>query len=233
MLVIITALYIVLMIIFGIKNQNKYLVEFHKMIIVYIFVGSLLSVVFVSGLVDIGSDTEDNYIHMHAILFLLLILFQSKKSKVCENFKKFSPKYIGYGIILYLFTFILVTFIRVFQDNIIERKYIKCIIVSENDPLKLIYIYVVMCILAPIVEEIIFRMLLIEGINVRMDNISTVLFSGLFFAAMHGINQNFIVYIILGIIYSATYLEYRTIYITLTTHIINNTVTFFIVKYIE
>ncbi|NLK63276.1 MAG: CPBP family intramembrane metalloprotease [Fusobacteria bacterium] len=74
----------------------------------------------------------------------------------------------------------------------------------------------------PILEEIVFRYLLIEGLLKKNSNISIIIYSSLIFALIHLQINNLLIYFIYSAFYAAYYLKYRSIYPTLICHVLNN-----------
>lgn len=94
-------------------------------------------------------------------------------------------------------------------------------------PAKVI-LFVLICIIAPVVEELIFRGFVYAGLRRRMTFMGAVLASAIIFALMHTNPQGLVPITLIGIVLATLYERNRSIVPSVICHALNNTLVFFL-----
>jgi len=221
---------------FGIKNQNLYLIKFYKGIAIYIFLGNIIIYILGKYLrryneIEILFQNKSIYIIVQIIVLAFIYIIAIGKGELKQSLKEFSLKYIWYGIQVYFISLFAIFIVSVFSKNEIKTTWIEDMVKSENDLSISIALFLMIGVLAPVAEEMLFRVFLIKGLSIRLDKISTVSFAALIFAIMHWNFSHFFAYYVFGAVYSIAYIHYKNIYVVLIAHILNNSIYFFLLKY--
>lgn len=91
-----------------------------------------------------------------------------------------------------------------------------------------VLLFVLICIVAPLVEELIFRGFVYAGLRRRMNVSAAVLASAVIFALMHTNPQGILPITLIGIVLASLYERNRSIVPSVICHALNNTLVFFI-----
>jgi membrane protease YdiL (CAAX protease family) len=99
------------------------------------------------------------------------------------------------------------------------------------DPLRLVLLFLLLCIFTPIVEEIIFRKVVFGFLDRRFGAIIAIIFSGAIFGIMHVISYGDFIqsipYILMGTVFGFVYhWSKNNIYVTIGVHFINNLIAY-------
>lgn len=204
-------------------------------IFLYIVLSSVEYLIF--NKIKTDSALINNFIQigLSLVTVLIIALFMEKKLKgqwqiFKKNFKEYIPKslkYWGCG------------FAIMFVANIIINVIImKGIAPNEEANREIINLYplysiISVCIIAPIIEELIFRL---NFKNVIKKNIAFIIFTGILFGAMHIVSSTSLIeliyiipYSILGITFSKIYADTDNIFSSILAHALHNTITIIII----
>lgn len=201
------------------------------LIILYIFIQSIID--FPLALVDYYKDTEYLYnpakkilLGIGSTIFILYYGYKKSRVKLLEIFpiKKFNPL-----IILFLITFFwgiqnLLTDVNAFVDRIIPpppwfwELFNK---IFESD-YGWIGAFMKVAVIAPVVEELIFRGVIMHGFMRNYRGYVAVLMSALLFALFHLNPWQFPATFILGLMLGWLMLSTRNIFLCIIGHSINN-----------
>ena len=164
------------------------------------------------------------------ILDILLILFIAKKydlnlkyffgkpnlKSVSKTIEKISINfyYALFLISFELFSLCISKYINIDNFNENFKNYTNAsddfILVSITDPnsiIKNIIVFIAVCIAAPLLEELVFRGLILHRLAIKFDIRTSMLLTSLFFGLLHG--SSFIQISIFGYILSIIYLKYK------------------------
>jgi membrane protease YdiL (CAAX protease family) len=102
----------------------------------------------------------------------------------------------------------------------------------QPEPLRLVVLFLMLCVLTPIVEETVFRRALINLFPKRFGAVLPIVVSGIIFGFMHVSSGDFaqvIPYVALGLVLGGVYwFSGKNIYVTIAVHGINNLLSFLI-----
>jgi len=131
--------------------------------------------------------------------------------------------FIGFGILISIFSFLTGTEIPGFQEQE------EILPLFGEDPFSLIIAFIVIVVIAPIFEEIFFRgyvlQTLIKKVNVYWGSIITALF----FSFVHFEFQIFLSIFVLAIIINWLFIRFKSIWPCVAFHTLNNLITFLVV----
>ena len=85
-------------------------------------------------------------------------------------------------------------------------------------------------IVAPIIEEFIFRGIILNGLLNKYSPSKSILISSLLFAAIHGNIHQGVNTFLLAVIFGYIFYKTRSIYLTILLHFFNNTIIFFLIE---
>lgn len=167
--------------------------------------------------------------------FLFLVIDKEAFKQNWQDFKKEPGKYIGQIVTGFLIVFgalLIATYILdllgvsgTSENEETIRSYF------TKDMGQLIILFLLLCILTPVVEEVIFRKVVYNFFEPRTGHIVAIIGTGVIFGLMHVITYGDFIqsipYILMGI--SFGYIYYRSnknIYVTIGVHFLNNFMTF-------
>lgn len=218
-----------------IRVNFKKLIKPIGILLLYIVLSSIESIIFYA--LKTGSMLKDNFILIILASFTFIVILLISRKKILEDISKFKGKekqFIALALKYWLYGFVCM-----FVTNlIISVVFLKGIAPNEAANRELLQTYeyysiLSTCFLAPIMEEIIFRLNFKEAFN---NKNKFIIFTGLLFAAMHLLSSSSwieLIYIIpytcLGITFSKIYAETDNILSSVIIHIIHNTITLFII----
>lgn len=190
-----------------------------------------LPIVKLLNLIDTSIASKPWYSFVLTIVCLYLIafpifLFLMKKipAKVTSGTKKYSAKEI---LTLFLISYALATIFNAFSNLI---NYLISLVKGSDviNPLNyvinnsgFIYIVILTCIVAPIMEEIIFRKILLDRLN-RLGSGVAIVVSSYAFALFHGNLSQFFYAFVLGMIFAHITLKSGTIKYSMILHLLIN-----------
>lgn len=195
-------------------------------IIIYLFFPSIFISLFTLNFYS----TEGILLQLISYILLIIFFYFKYKKQLKKDLQNFKKKYL-LTIILYW----IIGFILMMLSNYIINYLLIPNSISNNEAsnIELIlnykYIYPIsICILIPIIEEIVFRL---ELKNKYKNKYLFILLSSIIFALPHLISNTklieliyFIPYFILGITFSTIYYKTDNIYSNIISHILHNTV---------
>jgi hypothetical protein len=91
-----------------------------------------------------------------------------------------------------------------------------------------VLLFLLICVVAPVVEEMIFRGFIYAGLRRRMSVFGAVIASALLFALMHNNPEALLPIGLIGIVLAALYERNRSIVPSIICHALNNTLVFFL-----
>ena len=200
--------------------------------VIFLFFSEIIStllVTFYPGARTMSISAQRIYIVIMEILFISLIVFTYKEDYK-RDFKKFTKKFNDY-FKKYLKYWLIGLAVMALSNGILSNLFNK---IAENesairDTFKVspIYVYVASVILAPLLEEAVFRFNLRKIVD---DKWSFIILSGLLFAAMHIVGNitawydllYIIPYSSLGIAFAYMYADSNNIFVTTMFHLLHN-----------
>lgn len=217
----------------GIMSKNK------KMLLIYIFmltVGQILIVLILSGIEEIGNRvgiplvTEKNGLAITNITIYLILLvsvcllFGSEIKQEWQQGKgKIIKQILGYGIGFCLAGIVIVGTVKILGINTTEnQEIVENIMVSANWLSSIITVVIA----GPVVEEIVFRYIIMGKIR-PYGRKKAIIISSVLFGILHlkGINiVEFFVYFILGICLGIIYDKANKITVSIGVHCLYNVI---------
>lgn len=91
-----------------------------------------------------------------------------------------------------------------------------------------ILVMLLICIVCPILEEIIFRKIIFEAIKKKIGLAAAVLISSFLFSFIHFDFSNTLIYLSMGLIFTLIYVKSKNLMCPMLSHMIMNTLIFFI-----
>ena len=165
------------------------------------------------------------------LIIILLIYGKANKNSICERFNDFKNKFnIKEIVLLYItlavFSFGSSTVITAIIYKFNPQKAIK--IMNENhydinNGLELIGAIIVIAILAPILEELVFRRIIFKSFSRNIGIIFGAILSSIIFGALH-LDSTKAGAMIFGFIACILYEKYKNILIPMSIHMLNNTI---------
>ena len=201
-------------------------------------IGVLLIYYFIIG----TSVSIATTIHNNIISSLLLIVTFFIVTIVCKllivnidndnakSVKKFTIKSIIFLIIIFLGYFLIVCSLILpfektlqgFENNMTFAKYL------AKTPL---FMIIYACILGPVMEETVFRGIILGGLLKRYSNTTAILVSALLFGIIHLNLAQFMLAFPLGLLIGYLYMKTHSIYLCMLLHGLNNTFSFVFALY--
>lgn len=218
----------------NLKNFNIFLIKFYASFLIYWTAG----IIFIKILYLFKESSFFKYLFLNnryyiftqGLTSLVILFFVIQIKNLKKIFYEYKNLYFFKGLKLYLLSSLIILLLSIILKKVpIENNFIISIIKNEKSVVCKFYFYFIICILSPIIEEIIFRVILLKGLSEKFNKTEAVLYGSLLFSLMHMDMQNLIYYFIYGILYSLYYLRYNNIYPTMTAHIINNSISFYLI----
>lgn len=157
-------------------------------------------------------------------VFILNKVF-GRRTNELNTFKKVNKKTIFHiTLVLTIFrllydAFILPIILRIPEsDTLIQAE--------QNLNSSFIYLILSVCIIAPIIEEVIFRGIILNGMLKRYNPSTAIIISSLLFALIHGNLHQGINAFLLALIIGCIYYKTHSLYLTIYCHFFNNTTSF-------
>lgn len=157
-------------------------------------------------------------------VFILNKVF-GRRTNELNTFKKVNKKTIFHiTLVLTIFrllydAFILPIILRIPEsDTLIQAE--------QNLNSSFIYLILSVCIIAPIIEEVIFRGIILNGMLKRYNPSTAIIISSLLFALIHGNLHQEINAFLLALIIGCIYYKTHSLYLTIYCHFFNNTASF-------
>jgi membrane protease YdiL (CAAX protease family) len=124
----------------------------------------------------------------------------------------------------------LITF-NICYENLIDAmnlkrpdQFIKNILPDASQPLNLLVCFFAICIMIPLIEELIFRVIVYNGLRSKLPVWGAVIISSLIFSAMHMESSVFVPIFFMGMVFAYTYEKTSSIIPSFAIHSLNNTV---------
>lgn len=214
-----------------IKNSIKEL-QITILLILFMIIGNIFLSIAESKLGVVGWGFVFFNILFKIVSFLLIFIIF--KINPLLQIKKVKPKYILLsiiiGILYILFEIFILNpiFFKAPQLSIYDY-FIKALVLSKNETRVYMFIYTV--ILAPYLEEVLFRGVILEKLLKRHNKMISIFLSAALFAIYHlsiaaGINA-----LAFGIVSGLIYLKYKNIEYNITLHRTINLITFLILLF--
>ena len=171
-------------------------------IMVAIIIGVVLGFVYGPG----GEEHIEKYVTLpmliaFTIMFIIFMIMYFERVK--NDFKRLTKKDIGFVFLMFIAVLVANFGISIVLELLnITNANQDGVITMIEDYLVFTSIYVVL--IAPFIEELIFRKALDTMIN---NQKAFILVSGLLFGAMHSLNLSMIVYVVIGVLFALTYLK--------------------------
>lgn len=214
----------------GLKYYPTILQAIH-LVILYIFIQTIVD--FPLALIDYFNDTEYLYhpvkkivLGVGSVLFVLIYGFKKAKTKLLNIFplKFFNPL-----IILPLITFFVGAHVLLDEVNIIVNKYLPAPVwfwelfnqIFESD-YGWLGAFLKVAVIAPIVEELIFRGIILQGFRKNYNAFVSVFISALLFALFHLNPWQFPATFVLGLLLGFIMVRTNNILLAILGHSINN-----------
>ena len=200
-------------------------------ILIYLLFPSIIPLFFTNNV------NSKEYIILVFISYLLLFIyfFSIYKKEILNDIKKFNKETIFKTIFYFIIGFILMILFNYIINYIIIPNGISNNEIGNRNLLlnnKIIY-GILLCIIIPFIEEIIFRLSLKKTIK---NKYLFLIISSTIFALLHLLSNTkliellyFIPYFILGLTFGTIYIKTNNIFSSILSHIFNNTLTVLIV----
>jgi uncharacterized protein len=108
----------------------------------------------------------------------------------------------------------------VFQDNVYSIHTNSLVSKAQSN----IEMVVIICVVAPILEEIIFRKILFEAFKRKLGSIAAAIGSALIFSVIHFDFANIANYILIGLVFSLIYIKSKSLMNSMIAHMLMNTI---------
>ena len=207
--------------------------------IILLFFAAILVIIPVMFIVGIKSFTTKDSIQtfvfaLVCIVFIgitYLINFQ-RKQKLDLNFNLISFRLIGLTtILLFIFSLGINTPINIIINQILHNK------INLSNPFTRPYYVVGAVLLGPILEEIIFRSIILRGLLTRYSPKFAIVFSAIIFGLIHGRTLQIWVTFIIGLILGYVYYKTKSIGTTVLLHSFVNLIvlikSYLLFKYVD
>lgn len=162
------------------------------------------------------------------VLLVLFIIFKARKKNIKEELlinkidKRAILPIILMGLALNIFTEILISIIPFSEELLMQYSQNVALAFSGNTLIDIIAV----AIIAPIIEEIVFRGLVFTRLNKGINTVVAVILSSLLFAIMH-MQLIWIIYaFIFGIIFNLIYIRFKSLLANILLHMSYNSVPF-------
>lgn len=200
-------------------------------ILIYLLFPSIIPLFFTNNV------NSKEYIILVFISYLLLFIyfFSIYKKEILNDIKKFNKETIFKTIFYFIIGFILMILFNYIINYIVIPNGISNNEIGNRNLLlnnKIIY-GILLCIIIPFIEEIIFRLSLKKTIK---NKYLFLIISSTIFALLHLLSNTkliellyFIPYFILGLTFGTIYIKTNNIFSSILSHIFNNTLTVLIV----
>lgn len=200
-------------------------------ILIYLLFPSIIPLFFTNNV------NSKEYIILVFISYLLLFIyfFSIYKKEILNDIKKFNKETIFKTIFYFIIGFILMILFNYIINYIVIPNGISNNEIGNRNLLlnnKIIY-GILLCIIIPFIEEIIFRLSLKKTIK---NKYLFLIISSAIFALLHLLSNTkliellyFIPYFILGLTFGTIYIKTNNIFSSILSHIFNNTLTVLIV----
>ena len=200
-------------------------------ILIYLLFPSIIPLFFTKNI------NSKEYIILLFISYLLLFIyfFSIYKKEILKDIKIFNKETIFKTIFYFIIGFILMILFNYIINYIIIPNGISNNEIGNRDLLlknKIVY-SILLCIIIPFIEEIIFRLSLKKTIK---NKYLFLIVSSTIFALLHLLSNTkliellyFIPYFILGLTFGTVYIKTNNIFSSILSHIFNNTLTVLIV----
>lgn len=200
-------------------------------ILIYLLFPSIIPLFFTKNI------NSKEYIILLFISYLLLFIyfFSIYKKEILNDIKSFNKETIFKTIFYFIIGFILMILFNYIINYLIIPNGISNNEIGNRDLLlknKIVY-SILLCIIIPFIEEIIFRLSLKKTIK---NKYMFLIVSSTIFALLHLLSNTkliellyFIPYFILGLTFGTVYIKTKNIFSSILSHIFNNTLTVLIV----
>ncbi len=224
-------------------NKEKYyptILQAAHLVVLYIFIQTIID--FPLALIDYYKDTEYLYhpikkivLGIGSVLFILWYGLRKAKNKISEVFpmKFFNPLIIIPIIIFLVADHILLDEINAHVERLIPPppwffELFNSIFESDYGMLGA---FLKVAIVAPIVEELIFRGIIMHGLMRNYPKFIAVFFSALLFALFHLNPWQFTPTLILGLLLGWVMVRTRNIFLSILIHALNNGLVLITINY--
>ncbi len=167
-----------------------------------------------AGYTSLAISNEKEYIFSVLVILIIYLIYKMKNNNIyiknCLLTKKF------FFILLSLYLLRMLTWIV--MAEITSTAYISSIANKEE----IIVSLVTICILFPIIEELIFRDFLLKKLSKLKDEKTALILSSILFAFFHLDSIFFIYYLWGGLFYGYFYLKSKNIFLTIILHSLTN-----------
>lgn len=155
------------------------------------------------------------------LIILILTKVFSKNTTIINTYKKVNKKNI-FHIVLLLTSFRLLYNSLIFPIlNLIPQNEL-LLESAEIMSNSIIYIILSVCIIAPIIEEFIFRGIILNGLLSKYSPSTSIIISSLLFALAHGNLHQGINAFLLALIFGYIFYKTRSLYLVILCHFFNN-----------
>lgn len=193
----------------------------------------------ISGIFLMDNITSPIYINIMNVLFYIVLyiliirvpLTKEDRRKINHNPKesKLNPLLLISPFFILNISSVIYIQILNFIDSSLVDKYLQSPNLSSNfelfeDPLKTAILFLVIVIMAPIVEELVFRGVLFNLLSKNLKTLPAMIISSLFFGVLH--SQTFIPTAIIGFLICFIYQKTGNLRYSIMAHMINNLLAF-------
>jgi membrane protease YdiL (CAAX protease family) len=179
-----------------------------------------------------------NLVQMAITGFIFIIIDKRALKRDFIAFRKKLGMNIGMIVSGFIMVYVALYLSQLFMDyvlNVTSDSQNEQMIASmfSPEPLTLIALFFLLCILTPLVEELIFRKVIFNFFHGRFGNVAAVIISGLIFGIMHVVSFSdylqAIPYVMMGMVFGVIYLRAnKNIFVPIGVHVINNLISFLI-----
>lgn len=177
-----------------------------------------------------GSILSINAVLELATLPIMILIFNKifgKKTNEINTFKKINKKTIFHVTLLLMsFRLLFNAFILPILMKIPESD--SLIQAEQTLNTSIVYAILSACIIAPIIEEVVFRGIILNGMLKRYSPTTAIVISSLIFAIIHGNIHQAVNAFVLALIIGYVFYKTRSIYLAIFCHFINNASAFFL-----
>lgn len=131
----------------------------------------------------------------------------------------------GYGVIVVILALVAMT---TGASGIVPGQGGEQLMSTLKDPGARVILFVLICLVAPVIEEVIFRGFVYPGLRRRLHFFPAVVSSALLFALMHNNPQSLIPIGLIGIVLAVLYERNRSLIPSIIAHALNNSLVFFL-----
>jgi len=177
------------------------------------------------------------YVFITLISLAVFVFFFKIKNISCFDFLKFRLNNLS-GILKDSLKYYSVALLWVLIAAVINSKILKQInfssnpifeiINNANNPYQIVLLFLLVCIIGPFVEEIVFRGVLYNAFKMKCGVVFSIIISSMIFSFIHGDPAGFLPIFVLGVILAVSYQKTGNLFTSFLLHSLWNTGTFIV-----